>query len=545
MPRQGQIIPTALVPHVETYINDYSIFQDTAATPSENGVRSIHVFASPKGEDGVIKEITSTTEYLEEYGIPNYDLYGQPGYMPYAALTSQNAKCWCMRVMPDTATYANAIVVANITSGKTTDEDGKQTFSTTETITVEPAIPEVKDGNGTTTQQAVAAKELTLPVLRVKFRTENNDKIEKTETNADGENIKTITYQGITNKDEFATISEKYKNTTTGEPEQITNADGSTTNGDTYYPYPILGVISKGRGVYGNALSLRIVTDSLSDQDNGYKNYAFEVYDKDGGSSKKETFTASLNSNAIVSNVSIFADDVINESDDNSSWVEVNTSTGNLEEIYKLYEEVFAERQAKIKEYNENKDNIVKVPEEAKIPYEKFDFIHASNVAGYVIISDDDTISFDIEGGGIILNGGDDSTFSSTANAADRLKALDDAYIAAFKGEIDTAILSKRRTPAEVIYDANYSMKVKQALAALAIKRYDARCILDANLLNTTQEAITWATNPNGIFNISDKIISKECNNYKMRDPFTGKTMRVTTTYYLAANIPNTLYNIW
>ena len=112
MPREGQIIPEYKVPHVKTYINDNSVYEDVSATVSETGIRFLNVFASEKGEDGVVKMIRSAAEYIDEYGTPNYELYGQPCYMPYAALQTGNARCWCMRVMPSDATYANLVVVA-------------------------------------------------------------------------------------------------------------------------------------------------------------------------------------------------------------------------------------------------------------------------------------------------------------------------------------------------------------------------------------------------------------------------------------------------
>ena len=75
MPRSAQIIPEYLVPHVKTYINDNSTFTETTANPSEDGVRLLCVFASTKGEDGVIKPITSLSDYIEEYGEKLMQIY--------------------------------------------------------------------------------------------------------------------------------------------------------------------------------------------------------------------------------------------------------------------------------------------------------------------------------------------------------------------------------------------------------------------------------------------------------------------------------------
>ena len=119
MPRSGQIIPKYLVPHVETYINNNTIFQDAAAVADEaNSVPVLAVFASAKGRDRIILRKKSTTEFIREFGTPNFNLYGQANYMPWFALQSGNATVFCMRVTPDDATFANAIVLAKVKPGE-------------------------------------------------------------------------------------------------------------------------------------------------------------------------------------------------------------------------------------------------------------------------------------------------------------------------------------------------------------------------------------------------------------------------------------------
>lgn len=534
MPRQGQIIPTALVPHVETYINDNTTFTDVAATPVDNGVRSIHVFASPKGEDGVLKAITSVQEYLEEYGTPNYELYGQPGYMPYAALSSGNAKCWCMRVMPETATYANAIIVANV------KED-------VEKVILVPAVAAVMDDDGNEITPAVQEVSVEVPTLKVKFTSTQIAAVAE-EKNEDG-SIKVEAKPGLTDRDAIS-----------AQLTELTNSD-PVDNG--YKQYPFFGVVAKGRGSYGNTLRLRVVTDQLSDTDNDYKNYTFEVLDSDGGLTKKETFTGAFLDTATVANVSIFAEDVINDFDTGSSKLEVVTNVNNLESIYAEYKDICERRNAAIKTAVES-HNTTQTDDAKKITYvetqvtgyEQFDFINGINkdktkITGYNIESVDGNSDINVialeRPDGIILGGGDDSTFSKTVVKATRDDSIDKEYIKAFsidlneRGQYDNAILSKRRSPAEFIMDAGYSSQIKQAIAALALKRYDARCILDAGILNTTQQVIAWASE---FSNIADRIISKEPQNIKVKDPFNGKTIPMTITYFLASALP-THYRVY
>lgn len=472
MPRQGQIIPEYLVPHVQTYINDNSIFTDTVSSPSDDGIRSIHVFASAKGEDGVLKSFTDYTEYLEEYGTPNYTLYGQPCYMPYVALLGGNAKCWCMRVMPETATYANAVIVANVKTG-------------TQTVVITPAE---LDENGDEVTPAVTEER---PTVFVKF---TSNQIEN-----------------LTDKDSLAAVML-----------EMTNADA---NDEGYKQYPIMAIATKGRGAYGNSLRLRITTDTASDTENDFKNYVFEVLDSEGGLTKKETFYGCLVENSVVANTSLYVEDVIGDSDSGSKKLEVAVNADNLNAIYELY-----------------KSTITLAEGEEYVPFDEFDFVGGStkaktSIKGYVVdATSTDAITLD-RTDGILLSGGDDSTFAST-NSAEREAAIAAEYLKAFKGEepYDTAILSKRRSPAEFIMDAGYSNEVKMALAQLALKRYDARCIIDAGIINTTTSAKNWATD---MLALDDRIISKECQHFKVKDPFTSKIMPVTITYFLAAELPN------
>ena len=113
MPRAGQIIPNWLHPHVQTYINDNTEFKEQVSSIDE-GVRSLFVFTSGKGRDGEIIAKTNEVELVEEFGKPNFKLYGQPLYNAYAFLQSRLAKAWCLRVMPNDATYSNIAIVAKV-----------------------------------------------------------------------------------------------------------------------------------------------------------------------------------------------------------------------------------------------------------------------------------------------------------------------------------------------------------------------------------------------------------------------------------------------
>ena len=109
MPQEVQIVPSYLHPHVMTVINDNTIFEDSANTV-DNNVKFIAVFMSGQGIDNKFIKKDQLKDFKRTYGEQNFAKYGQPQAMPYVLLTAGNATVYCMRVMPEDACYANAII---------------------------------------------------------------------------------------------------------------------------------------------------------------------------------------------------------------------------------------------------------------------------------------------------------------------------------------------------------------------------------------------------------------------------------------------------
>lgn len=448
MPRSGQIIPEYLVPHVQTYINDNTTFEDFAATPDE-GTRLVCVFASSRGEDGVIKTFNNLNEYIAEYGKPNYNLYGQPGYMPYAALKSGKCKVYCERVMPSDAKYANLVVAVKTKIDTETD----------------PANP----------------------TLVVKFEALNTD--------VDNKQMLEVNLESVDNE---------------------LDAEG-------FRAYPLLAIGAKGRGLYGNAFAVRITSDILSDRENQYKNYNFQVLDVESGINMVESFRGSLYPNAIVGKTSIYLEDVLNDDEYGSSKLFAKFSPKGFEDVYAQYQECFF-------------DNNVPVS------IEEFDIITGRTKNNKAIPN----LRIEVAEGvpaldsaeGILLGGGTDGAFDTTIPTETRQAAIDAEYIKAMQGKepYDKAITSKRRTPAELILDANYSAEVKAALVELILKRYDAYGMLDGGLLYTARDAELWLEEN---ASVADFIICKEVSHAQIKDPFTGRAIPMTYPYFYAATIGN------
>lgn len=114
MPIVGQIQPSYLHPHVATYINDNTEFNDSAAGVVDDNVKLFYVITSRKGRDNVFLTHTNEYDWLKEYGTPNMNLYGQAGYMAHASLSTGICTVKTMRVMPEDATYANALIALKV-----------------------------------------------------------------------------------------------------------------------------------------------------------------------------------------------------------------------------------------------------------------------------------------------------------------------------------------------------------------------------------------------------------------------------------------------
>ena len=124
MPQAGQIIPSHLYPHQMVVVNDNTQYTPIVASESDDAIRLLFVFSSPKGVNGKIQTITGgLTQFLSEYGQGPFSLYGQPYLNAYFAFGSGNIVGHCLRVSAPNASYSYAVLVALYK----VESDGKMT----------------------------------------------------------------------------------------------------------------------------------------------------------------------------------------------------------------------------------------------------------------------------------------------------------------------------------------------------------------------------------------------------------------------------------
>lgn len=596
MARTGQIIPEYSYPHQKTYINDNTI-RETSVGDQEYELKCMNVFVSSRGIDNQFIEKKSYTSYLSEYGTPNMELYGQPGYMPYIALKSGYTSCQCMRVMPDDAIFANAILIARVKYNNTPMYIMKKNPK----YSADPAINPIKIKNPDFQQLFIhnPYKDMTveelLDVIGNDLYMPNpdfNPTIDISDTNPlkvtniyrifdngsfDDTNAPDIVVDGSTFTDgsvtssnsvvvdgrEFTNDENIFKdieyivniNYDADIPEYIDNPnyqeesikalypadnkvhvsftvkhadftdkaeiDGVLTSmmnveedSEGYIEIPIACFYSLGRGEYGNNISITISSDTQSDRSNEYKNYMFKVTASDITTTEIFNRCASYR-NAKYRTSSLFYEDVINDMDRGSSMIGIYSYMDGVTALV----------------------NFINKYASTPIDEQTFDVFFGKLKGGLqmadVIYEAVRANDIDLTKNSIALAGGSDGAFA--LDNPDREKAINDVYIKAFSGKIDRSIMSKKRVPATYIFDANYPDEVKEVLKSLIIdeSRQDMQGFIDGGILNNQSELRSWLNEQTE----GSRYYSYDPFNFQIKDPFNGRRITVTTTYFLAANL--------
>lgn len=536
-----QIVPKGQYPHVETFIYDNTEVYDTPAVETDDTIKTIHVFRSGKGIDNKIVKMKDQKSFKNVFGPTDYKKYGQALMMPYASLGSGYTSVYCMRVMPDDATYANSGVyvyyrTANVTvSEGVVDENGDPVY-----------------GDDGITQQT---KDVQKQVFQVMFRSKSFAPTVDTATNKLTDGTSAV----HTVKEMDALIKAGVEDIE------------ATDEGNSWTCLPLIKFNSTGRGVYGNNYKWRITKNAEYEKDYERKIYTFEVMSAENGLEKIATYVGSLVT-SVINNESMLVDDIISEYDAGEYPVNIGVYEESVEAVYDAYVEFLtglAEDtgvELEVPEIDEF-DLLFGLNLNSSSKYEYFQAITPDNDS-YPIPDDEYGVSMgnDI---GVYLNGGHDGSFGTfidtekktTINGAlEKLSTKDYnaavtagithlkfgeatvedyMYAKAYSGILDKAILSVRRTPADYLLDANYSYYTKISLAQFAIARADALCYIDTGIeYDTFSNAVikNIAKLYGGIF--ANRIISLNGHSWKVSDPFTQRKVVVSATHFIASELP-------
>lgn len=482
MPLPYQIIPEGSLfrPKIETHINDNSEVNTETLVGGGNVTSVLAVFASPKGRDNQVVTIDGgLSQFLEEYGIGPFSLYGQPllnAYNAARAASSSDARVHCLRVTAADASYACAALIAK--------------------------YKVVQENSGSD------------PVLHVTFVIKGADNDAYLNGNSgDGGGLSS-------SGDGYGLISLKNMDNA------VAVSGGPDSQG--WYSAKLFTVAYRGKGSYGRNVRFRVTSNRGADKMNAYKNYNFDVLRNEGALALAESFSVTAVDGSTSGSTSLFLPDVVNDVTDGSKIVAVEAYPENFKAIFDSY--------------------VTNIDADTTYTEDDFDVLLGldkytrGKIAGYAIdlagttytpASGETAVDIDAVTGVPLLGGSDGSLSAETAPAT-RNAALKQLYIDAFQGEIDPLIKSTYRFPTTFIFDANYPIEVKSALAQLVISRKDCFGVIDFGTEIETKASVKdyYDTNIDGMFN--DWHLSMEPYCMKISEPYGHKSVVVTSTYWMA-----------
>jgi len=552
MARANQIIPGYKSPHVAKYINDYS--QYTELTPELNmevdtSIKTVVVGGADRGPDNKFVRFNPNTWNIFQliYGTPRFKKFGQSCLYPYyflngsSELAQPNTTVWYMRVMPDDAAYANAILVAKF---------GVQTVSELVTNPDHPADPPT-----TTTHK--------------EFQIMYN--VESYTPNTSTGDLGCLYDEGTTNSLAYAEKA----------------LENLSVDGNGWYTLPLMTLRAVGHGDYGNKLSFRFEKNFVGEQDTITKQYILTTLDNFDLIQRSKSYVGSLvNAELQHIGVTTFEDVVLTYGDEANIYVK-----SYIENVNYIYQQYMAFLATISPSTITDPDQLEIYNKSLTLIPETFDPIFATFIASetspYMLRVIDTplamynnpntpdpryTSAVNIkEGVGVPLQGGTEGAFDRSKTPAntvyeDYLRIqLNKEYVNAFNGLKDKRILSTSRIPYDFIFDADYmftpdddSTNVKRTMYRLNNTRCrnpfdapDEGCgsllFLDAGTqlfdIATTASNTKDMTNPNYRFNsntellqliqsysvFANRLTSKEFQHFTMYDPFTNKRIVVTS----------------
>lgn len=296
-----------------------------------------------------------------------------------------------------------------------------------------------------------------------------------------------------------------------------------TPDADGFTAVKLFDVACRGRGVWGNNIRIRLANYSRGDRLSNYKNYTLEVYEIENATmNKREEFTVSFHRNAVdVNGNTLFADFIVGDPYNSSNYVNLVVNENGFAELYAAYNKLYPDTTLTVETFD---------------PILGFVKGSSSRMIEGLTIDTTRSGAISINGAsGVSLKGGSDGAFGE--NVADREKAINEALLKAYTGEIDRNIRSKKLYPTDLILDAGFPLEIKLAIADLAKSRNDCVAILDAGTAFTTIEALREELADMEVY-VNDRSQAVDAYYGKIKDPVTSQLIKVTSTYALAMAYP-------
>ena len=308
-----QIIPYYSHPHVFTVINDNSFYDETVATRSdvELPYSTAIVIGADQGIDNKFVRLKDIKAKKALFGESNFSKYGQPSIQA-DVLFNGNTNVWICRVLPDNATYANAVILAHYRKGKILDDLGQETGKVR---------------------------------LEVKYSIEYANK--------------PVVETGAKSDDTIKAFAESLTKDT---------ADPQTG----YMTVPIAYVRMIGRGKYGNNYSISIARDIEAEKEYNLKMYKFNLISNTNSTKITNIFSGSLVSTS-RNNISTLIDDVLNMYSEGSAPISITSFSNSMDKLYDFYKSIVAENLVYLQSSGASDDEISELRAAQAIKEDEFD----------------------------------------------------------------------------------------------------------------------------------------------------------------------------
>lgn len=543
MAQTTQIVPKFAFPHVETVINDYTYKSSEAAVTNgefDDTIRFIFPFTSSRGIDNVYVKKDNLESFVNTYGTSNFKKYGQPFLTPYTLLKNGNCEVWCMRVMPDDATFANkAISVCFKADSESEMVSGYVTAEELDEGALKVVAADATPGE----------KEIKISDVNYLFPVDSYVKVG--EVPATGMN-------GAFHVKLYSKSSDMIHNDEEMKAFMLATDESATEEGNTdldgYTHVPFMALRSNGRGDYGNYYRVRMTQNTSYEKEYGVKFSTFEILTTiDGSLVKSASYVGSLVTSTKYSQA-LLINDILSDAETGVAPVDVYVDEDGMETVYNAYiefinsnVEVLKEQRATMVENGapsdvlKTIDSIIANASDA-VDIDEFDPIYGrlvndtENTLPMFVVEESDVDFNGVEG--VILENGSNGAFGDMKKYEDMTDVLTECFTNAFNGTYDKRILSPRRIQCSALFDANYPYAVKCTMADLTILRNDHNCYLDAGIIDSLSGDVVNKL-ISSYENFDNYLISKELHNYYIKEDTTNKRVCVTITYFLAQNFVN------
>lgn len=266
--------------------------------------------------------------------------------------------------------------------------------------------------------------------------------------------------------------------------------------------YPLICMADNGRGLSNK--SFKITPDYTVSKDMSAMYYIISIFD---GTTRLERCTVTLNP----------------ESTYNGKLYGINQDTAvqleffNVEGVFEAYVEELSDITG-IDIATLNKCDLINATTNRKVPIDGItvDLEEVDFGAAY----------------GVNLDNGTNGEFG---DAPFGTEAYEEQAVAFFKGEFDDSIWDVDTYKIAAIFDANYSVKIKEAIAKFVIFREDCVFFRDYGLNVDSYNAIISYYNGEISDEFKNKFIADYYTTYQIYNPETKKRIKVTMMYDLAA----------